>query len=62
METVMHMKAASLQAAALQIWKVEKWVIVDNIINASPVINVQICAHSLISVGGSKERKNDYFE
>jgi hypothetical protein len=62
METVMHMIAASLQAAALQICKVEKWMIVDNIFNANPVINVQICALSLVPVGCSKERKYDYFK
>jgi hypothetical protein len=62
METVMRMIPASLRTAALQICKVEKWVSVDNIINANTAINVQICAPSLLSVGGSKERQNDYFE
>jgi hypothetical protein len=56
METVMHM------IAALRIWKVKKWKSVDNIIKVIPAINVQIYAPSLISVGGSKETQNDYFE
>jgi hypothetical protein len=74
METVMHMAPASLQTAAFQIWKVEKRLSADNIINANPVFNVHTlnikCGISRRGGGDgtacrateSKEQQNDYCE
>ena len=68
------MVLASLQTAALAMWKVQKCLSADKIINANSAINIHtLCTQLFINrvertrgtaciATESKERQNDYFE